>query len=237
MRMLQGENSGGACPATLSLANPPVKPPTAAPPLPGRGEPAGSRESDAGIVVSRLQTINAKLEKLGASEEYCRNYFHSGAGVCEEEYGGVCVEHRAAHFALPAGLMCARKYGRKIQYLRKRIEMVEAERKTLKDQWNEFKSKHEVVENMLSNNEEGQAMVRERRACFQNQISHKLGELRRLQGEMYRLLSGVRPIDAGRFHEEMVACLLTKMALLEELVLGPGGGRVGKGPAPPPAAK
>lgn len=185
---------------------------------------------ECGHVSSRLHAINSRLEQLGASEEYCRGYFHSGVGVCEEEYGGICVEHRAAHFALPPGLMCARKYGKKIQYLRRRIEMVETERKNLKDQWQEFKSKHEAVENMLANNDEGQAMVRERRACFQNQISHKLGELRKLQGEMYRLLSGVRPIDASRFHEEMTTCLLTKMALLEELVLGPGGGRT-KGPA------
>lgn len=121
--------------------------------------------------------------------------------------------------------MCARKYGRKLQYLRKRIELVEAERKTLKEQWTSFKIQQESVENMLANNEEGQTLVRERRACFQHQISHKLGELRKLQGDLYRLLSGVKPIDAARFHEEITSCLLTKMSLLEELVLGTGGSR------------
>lgn len=150
--------------------------------------------------------------------------------MCEEEFGGVCVEHRPTPFALPPGLMCARKYGRKLQYLRKRIELVEAERKTLKEQWNAFKSQQEPVENMLTNNEEGQSLVRERRVCFQHQISHKLGELRKLQGDMYRLLSGIKPIDAVRFHEEMTACLLAKMALLEEIVLGGGRGK-SAGPA------
>lgn len=145
--------------------------------------------------------------------------------MCEERFGDVCVEHRPTCFAMPEGLMCARKYGRKLQYLRKRIEMVEAERRALKDQWQEFKSQQETVENMLANNEEGQTMVRERRACFQHQIAHKLGELRKLWGELYRLLSGVRPIDAARFHDEMATCLLTKMALLEEIIMGTGASK------------
>jgi hypothetical protein len=241
--MMQGENQGGgggAGPALPSGTGRGSSTSCALQPHPGRGEPAGSRQqvtagNSASDLQAKLQAVNARLEQLGASEEFCRDYFHSGAGVCEEEFGGVCVEHRSSHFALPPGLMCARKYGRKIQYLRKRMEIVEIERKTLKDQWQEFKSKHEMVENMLSNNEEGQLMVRERRACLQTQISHKHGELRKLQGEMYRLLSGVKPVDASRFHEEVVTCLLTKTALLEELIFGPGGARGGgKGaPAPP----
>jgi hypothetical protein len=115
--------------------------------------------------------------------------------------------------------MCSRKFARQLQYLRKRIQIVEGERVVLKRQWEEFKTQHEVVENMLVNNEEGQTMAKERRTCLQSQISHQLGELRKLQGERYRLLSGIRPINAKHFHEQVTACLMNKMALLEELAM------------------
>lgn len=118
-------------------------------------------------------------------------------------------------------------YRRNLQYLRKRIEIVEAERVTLKRQWEEFKTQHEAAEGMLSNNEEGMQMAKERRVCLQSQISHQLGELRKLQGERYRLLSGVRPVNAKRFHDELTSCLLEKMAILEKIVVGglESGGR------------
>ena len=170
-------------------------------------------------ITQRLDEITTKLQHLGATEAYCKDYFHSGAGSCEEHFAGVCVDHRGCCAALPHGLMCSRKFARQLQYLRKRIQIVEGERVVLKRQWEEFKTQHEVVENMLVNNEEGQTMAKERRTCLQSQISHQLGELRKLQGERYRLLSGIRPINAKHFHEQVTACLMNKMALLEELAM------------------
>lgn len=156
---------------------------------------------------------------MGASDAYCLNYFHSGSGSCEEHYAGVCVNHRSCCPPLPNGLMCSRAYARQLQYLKKRIEIVNNERQILKQQWQEFKAQHEAVENMLADNEEGQTMAKERRACLQSQISHQVGELRKLQGERYRLLCSVRPVNAKQFHDEVTSCLMSKMDLMEELAL------------------
>lgn len=194
--------------------------------LDGRGIPVSSKNvgvTRTAELQAKLQSINTRLEQLGASEDFCKTYFDSGAGVCVEEFGGVCVDHRCTQFALPKHLMCATKYRRKFQYLKKRLEIVEAERKKLKEQWTDFRQKHEMVESMLANNEKGQQMVKEKRAQLQSQISHQLGEHRKLQGELYRFLSGVRPIDASSFHDEVVSCMLSKTKILEELVLGPVG--------------
>lgn len=57
----------------------------------------------------RLRELNQKLERMGASEEYCRTFFDSGAGVCEAHYAGVCVEHRTCVVQLPQGMMCERR--------------------------------------------------------------------------------------------------------------------------------
>jgi hypothetical protein len=44
---------------------------------------------------------------MGASREFCRNYFVSACGACEQTRGCVCVRHSSCGPALPAHLMDA----------------------------------------------------------------------------------------------------------------------------------
>ena len=112
---------------------------------PGPGQPP----------TTRLMEVNARLTLMGTTEEYCQEYFAGGAGVCEDECGGICLQHRSCLPPLPPGRMCVKRYGMKLRVLRRKLDIVEGERATLKRQWDEFKGSHEDVENMLTNNESG----------------------------------------------------------------------------------
>ena len=107
------------------------------------------------LPTTRLMEVNARLTHMGTTEEYCLEYFAGGAGVCEDECGGICMQHRSCLPPLPPSRMCVKRYGMKLRVLRRKLDIVEGERATLKRQWDEFKGSHEDVENMLTNNESG----------------------------------------------------------------------------------
>jgi hypothetical protein len=84
------------------------------------------------------------------------------------------VEHRVVAAPLPDDMMCLCKYALRLQYLKKRIKMVDGERNALKRQWEEYKMLHEAAEAMLSNNEEGPSMAREPPLVFSHRSPTRL---------------------------------------------------------------
>lgn len=66
-----------------------------------------------------------------------------------------------------------------------------------------------------------------------SEVAHKCGELRLLQGELYNLVSGIRPVIVEDFHAKVTHHLLEKTRLLVELKVGrhsrPGGQEVDGG--------
>jgi hypothetical protein len=105
---------------------------------------------------ARVQELDSLLEGLGANLEYCQTYFQSGAGVCEEVCGQECLSHKLCMPPLPADLMCATEFGRRVRCLQLQIDRIEEKRLGLKREWNVVKAQTENVENLLSNNEETQ---------------------------------------------------------------------------------
>ena len=81
----------------------------------------------------------------------------------------------------------------------------------------------------------GQASLKKRRQTLHCEVAHKCGELRLLQGELYNLVSGIRPVIVEDFHAKVTHHLLEKTRLLVELKVGrhsrPGGQEVDGGGA------
>ena len=184
-----------------------------------RAPPAVPQEK--GARLARLQEVNAELLQLGASEAYCEEYFALGKGECKEKFGGICMCHDPGSPPLPSGLICDQKFKTRFNFLTRRMEFVEEERKNLKQQWTDLKTAQLPAEKMLANNQEGEDMARQRKNFLSSQIMHKLGELRGLQDEMYKHLTGnVRRVNAKEFHERVTELLLEKMDILGQLAVG-----------------
>jgi hypothetical protein len=62
--------------------------------------------------------------------------------------------------------------------------------------------------------------MKKRRQTLHSEVAHKCGELRQLQGELYNLVSGIRPVIADEFHSKVTNHLLEKTRLLVELKVG-----------------
>jgi hypothetical protein len=101
----------------------------------------------------RVLELDRLLESLGATPDYCKNYFQSGAGVCEEACGQECFNHRLCIPALPFNLMCATDFGKRVRSLQLQIDRIEERRLSLKRDWNLVKARTENVENFLNDNE------------------------------------------------------------------------------------
>lgn len=108
---------------------------------------------------ARVGELNRLLEGLGASQGYCRTYFQSGAGVCEEACGQECLNHQLCIPPLPADLMCATEFGTRVRSLQVQIDRIEERRLSLKRDWNVIKLQTEHVENLLSDNEAAQVIL------------------------------------------------------------------------------
>ena len=184
--------------------------------------------------VARLQAITAELLSLGAGEDYCKDYFRLCMGECKETYGGICMCHVSETPPLPANVVCEIKFNTHFDFLVKRIAFVEEERRNLKQQWADLKKKQLPVENMLSDNAEGQERAKQRKLFLGSQIAHKLGELRGLEHEMLvHLNSPVRRVNAKKFHERVTELLHEKMDVLGELLMGRRVRARTNEPAPP----
>lgn len=67
--------------------------------------PPGLNASDMTVLQSRRISVRAELDRIGASPDFCRNYFQSASGKCEEQRGCACVKHATSAFTLPKGKM------------------------------------------------------------------------------------------------------------------------------------
>lgn len=60
---------------------------------------------------------------MGATDEYCREFFQTGGGVCELVVGNRCKRHCACRASLPAGKMCAIEFGQRALELRRQVRL------------------------------------------------------------------------------------------------------------------
>ena len=65
----------------------------------------GLTSADGARLQARRGEIERELAQMGASREYCRNYFQSACGTCEQTRGCACVKHSSCGAALPSHLM------------------------------------------------------------------------------------------------------------------------------------
>lgn len=78
---------------------------TTAPPLSEPEVLPGLTASDCERIRARRVEIEQELAQMGASREFCRDYFMSACGTCEQTRGCACVRHSTCGPALPAHLM------------------------------------------------------------------------------------------------------------------------------------
>jgi hypothetical protein len=84
----------------------------------------------------RLADIETRLAEMGATPEYCRSFFHSSSGTCDEQRAGACTKHSALGATrLPAGKMCADELRTYLSDLKTRISQVENSITGLRQQW------------------------------------------------------------------------------------------------------
>ena len=91
--------------------------------------------------IIEVQAINTCLERMGANEEYCTNYFKSAGGECLKKCGSMCMVHSACCAPLPPNKMCAKEFGKRVCMLNREISMVEVERENLKQACAKLKSR------------------------------------------------------------------------------------------------
>jgi hypothetical protein len=65
----------------------------------------GLTARDCASIQARRVEIERELAQMGASSEFCRNYFQSACGQCEQTRGCACVKHSSCAAALPPHLM------------------------------------------------------------------------------------------------------------------------------------
>jgi hypothetical protein len=78
-------------------------------------------EEEHAFACTRLAEIDTLLQGMGATKEYCREYFQSGGGVCEHTVGGRCKRHRMTPTPLPKGKMCLLEFGQRATELRQQV--------------------------------------------------------------------------------------------------------------------
>ena len=91
--------------------------------------------------IIEVQAINTCLERMGASEEYCTNYFKSAGGECLKKCGSMCISHSVCCAPLPPNKMCAKEFGKRVCMLNREISAVELERENLKQACTKLKSR------------------------------------------------------------------------------------------------
>ena len=91
--------------------------------------------------IIEVQAINTCLERMGASEAYCTNYFKSAGGECLKKCGSMCISHSACCAPLPPNKMCAKEFGKRVCILNREILAVETERENLKQACAKLKSR------------------------------------------------------------------------------------------------
>ncbi len=72
-------------------------------------------------MLGRIRDIDAELLAMGATEEYCREYFQGAGGVCELVVGNRCKRHRICPAPLPKGMMCTVEFGQRALELRRQV--------------------------------------------------------------------------------------------------------------------
>lgn len=88
---------------------------------------------------AELQEIESALLQMGASREYCLNYFMESGGSCDRIVNGQCLRHSIRQAALPAGQMCSMEFARLALLLRQQIARVEDERCVCRREWDRLK--------------------------------------------------------------------------------------------------
>jgi len=68
---------------------------------------------DPADLMMRVHEIDEELLFMGATDEYCRDFFRTGGGVCELVVGNRCKRHRACRPPLPPGKMCMAEFGQR----------------------------------------------------------------------------------------------------------------------------
>ncbi len=88
----------------------------------------------------RLAGIDAGLKRLGATRAYCRGYFGSLAGRCEETRACACVRHVMGAPCLPEGMVCSQAFGMHLAELKGRLKWVGVNTAAYRQQWQDVRS-------------------------------------------------------------------------------------------------
>ena len=88
----------------------------------------------------RLDEINEKLLLIGATPAFCRTYFMSHVGRCDETRACECVRHIAGVPALPSGMVCSQVFGTHLVELKTRLKWVGAETDTYRKLWHDVRA-------------------------------------------------------------------------------------------------
>jgi hypothetical protein len=109
---------------------------TSAPPIPEVILP-GLTASDYERLRARRVEIERELAQMGASREFCRNYFTSASGTCEQTRGCACVRHSSCGPALPAHLMDGDEFAQYLSETDETLCKVRADIDKLKQRYRE----------------------------------------------------------------------------------------------------
>ena len=83
--------------------------------------PKCAKPDDHLLCQARLQEIEEELRAMGASEDYCRQYFQLDGGICERVLRGQCKKHRYDRTPLPDGILCSEEFGQQAAFLRSQV--------------------------------------------------------------------------------------------------------------------
>ena len=87
-----------------------------------------------------LREIESTIMQMGASREYCLNYFMESGGCCDRVVNGQCMRHSIRQAPLPEGKMCSIEFSKAAFLLRKQIARVEDQRCVCRQEWDQLKS-------------------------------------------------------------------------------------------------
>ena len=150
-------------------------------------------------LTKRLRVLKAGLERRGVTEADAMAYFGSMAGKCRDVQACSCRGHDLGPVPLPAGRMCAREFGERLQDILTKMELVAGKVERCRA-YNAQLAAHEVGLGFMDGNEETVRALKRTRAEAGVVETHEKGLYLKLMGERAELLLKWEPIDVDEFH-------------------------------------
>ena len=216
----------------------------------GAGSSSLTMDSATPPPMQRLEDIRAELEEMGASREYCLQYFRVLGGKCEEHRCQQCVRHAPGVAQLPATRMCKNAYEAYLGQLRGKFQLLKDEMVQHRVAWNQIRQEELAASFLNTTGSDGgpegskvsngpewlhhylkvarrmlkpgvfQAVLKDKRLELEQIMLHNKGLGYRLKAERQALLANVQPVDAARWHERVSRLLDEEMDIREVLNMG-----------------